>query len=178
MKEIIKKIWNDSVGSKVIAVGIVGIFSYIGFLIGKYLLSDSQELFFVEGFDKIYKINISIIYVPVILIAIWIIFWIFRKIFKKEKPLYNKKQLKLREFNQLTDPNTGILYKWGVYFDYETPFIADLTLYCTNHGEPPFRFMYNRCIMPDCINSNKTINMDVVKNGLVSAVINEWDKLK
>ena len=120
MKEFIEKIWNDSVWSKVISAAIIGMVGYIFFLIGKYYLNDRQELIVIEWFNKIYKINISIIYVPAILIAIWIIFWLFRKIFKKEKPLYNKKQLKLREFNQLTDPNTGILYKWGVYFDYET----------------------------------------------------------
>lgn len=177
MKESFKKIWTDPVWSKIISVGIIGIFSYTVVLIGKYFLSDCQKLALIESFEKIINIKISIIYVLAILVANWIFFWLLKKI-KKKKPLYNKKQLKLMEYNNMAQPETGLLFKWVVCFDKETPFIAELNAYCTKHGEIPVRLMEGTCIIPNCKNSRRAIMLHGFKNLIESELIHKWDKLK
>lgn len=178
MKESFKKIWTDPVWSKVISVGIIGIFSYIGFLFGKYFLSESQKIFLIESFEEVLKLKISVIYVIAIFIANWIFFWLFKKHFKRGKPLYNSKQLKFMEYNSLTQPELGLLFKWVVYFDNETPSVANLTGYCTKHGETPLRLIESRCTMPDCATARRPIDYNVVKNILESEMIHKWEKLK
>jgi len=171
---MIKKIWTDPVWSKVIAVGIVALIT-LGYT---KFLSVSEELTFKAAFAKILEIKVAVFYVIVALIAYWIISWFFRKIFKKEKAYYTVKQEKLRTYNKTTDPNTGILFKWGVYFDYDTPFIADLTAFCTKHGETPIRFMGDSCPMQGCENSRQRIDNYAVKNFIESNLIDRWEKIK
>ena len=171
---MIKKIWTDPVWSKVIAVGIVALIT-LGYT---KFLSVSEEVTFKEAFDKILEIKIAVLYVIIALIIYWIISWLFRKIFKKEKAYYTSKQEKLRTFNKTTDPKTGILFKWGVYFDYDTPFIADLTAFCTKHGETPIRFMGDSCPMQGCENSRQRIDKYAVKNFIESDLIDRWGKIK
>lgn len=171
---MIKKIWTDPVWSKVIAVGIVALIT-LGYT---KFLSVSEEVSFKEAFDKTLEIKIAVVYVIAALIAYWIIAWLFKKIFKKEKAYYNAKQTKLRTFNKTTDPNTGILFKWGVFFDYETPFISDLTAFCTKHGEPPIRFMGDSCPIQGCENSRQRIDKYAVKNFIESDLIDRWEKIK
>lgn len=171
---MIKKIWKDPVWSKVIAVGIIGLIS-LGY--AKFL-SAIDNVTFKEALDKILEIKISIVYVLAILIIYWILAWLFKQIFKKEKSIYNAKQQKLREFNKTTDTETGILFKWGVFFNHETPFISDLTAYCTKHGETPIRFIGIHCSIQGCENSRKIIDKYVVKNLIESELIDKWEKIK
>jgi hypothetical protein len=171
---MIKKIWTDPVWSKVIAVGIVALItlSYTKFL------SVTENVTFKEAFDKTIDIKIPVVYIIIILIINWIIAWLFKNIFKKEKSFYNTKQQKLRTFNETTDPNTGILFKWGVFFDYETPFISDLTAFCTKHGETPIRLMGDCCPIQGCENSRQRIENCAVKNLIESDLIDRWEKIK
>ena len=112
---MIKKIWTYPVWSKVISVGIVAIIT-LGYT---KFLSVTENVTFKEAFDKTLEIKVAVVYVIAALTFYWIIVWLFKKILKKEKGFYNAKQQKLRTFNKTTDPNTGILFKWGVFFDYE-----------------------------------------------------------
>lgn len=177
MKESFKKIWTDSVWSKVISVIIIGIFSYTAVFIGKYFLSDCQKLALIESFEKILKIKISIIYIPAILIANWIFFWLFKKIFKKEKPQYNSKQQELMKFNEISVIEMGLLFRWDVSFYNGNPLIVNFTMYCTKH-EVPLRFMYDRCQMSGCVNSRQQLDKNGVMNIAESAVIERWKELK
>lgn len=169
-----KKIWSDPVWSKVISVGIVGLIT-LGYT---KFLSVTEDVTFREAFNQILEIKIALVYVLLALVAYWILAYIFRKLFKKEKAYYSTKQQKLRSFNKTIDPKTEILFRWGVYFDYDTPFIADLTAFCTKHGEPPIRFMGHRCPSPDCPNSRQQINEHAVKNFIESELIDRWEKIK
>ena len=120
------------------------------------------------------NIRISVIYV----VGIVIIYIIGRKIFNKKDSYHTKKQEKLREFNKTTHPNTGIQFKWEVYFNFDTPFIDDLTAFCTKHEGPPIRFVNDRCPIQDCENSRKRIDTEAVKNIIESNLIDRWDKIK
>ena len=128
---------------------------------------------FNDALKQILEIKIAIVYV----IAILIIYWITKIFFKKEINYYTKKQEKLRDFNKTIDQSSKILYKWVVYFDDETPFIADLTAFCTKHGEMPIRFMDDSCPIRDCENSRQQINKYAVKNLIESDLINRWEKI-
>ena len=171
---MIKKIWTDPVWSKVISVGIIGLLtlSYTKFI------SVTEKLTYKEAFNKILEIKVEVVYVGLVVLIYWLIKSFSKKIFKKEKSFYSSKQQNLRSHNKLTDPHTGILFRWGVYFDYNTPFIADLTAFCTKHGPTPIRFIHNRCPYKDCTNSHKAIDDYAVKNFIESDLINKWENLK
>ena len=171
---MLKKIWTDPVWSKVISVGIIGVLT----LCYTKFLSVTEKLTFNEAFNKTLEIKVAVIYVFLAIVVYWVLKFIYRKIFKKEKAYYSAKQQKLRPFNKTTDPNTGILFRWGVYFDYDTPFIADLTAFCTKHGETPIRFINNRCPFNDCANSHNRIDEYAVKNLIESDLIERWEKMK
>ncbi len=171
---MIKKIWTDPVWSKVISVGIIGLLT-LGYT---KFLSVTENVTFKEAFEKILEIKIEVVYVFLAPVTYWILKYFYRKIFKKEKAYYSIKQQKLRSFNKTIDPSTGILFRWGVYFDYDTPFISDLTAFCTKHGETPIRFISNRCPFNDCTNSHNRIDEYAVKNFIESDLIDRWEKIK
>jgi hypothetical protein len=171
---MIKKIWTDPVWSKVISVGIIGLLT-LGYT---KFLSVTEKVTFKEAFNKILEIKIEVIYVFLALVAYWLLKFAYRKIFKKEKAYYSSKQQKLRSFNKTTDPNTGILFKWGVFFDYDTPFISDLTAFCTKHGDTPIRFIGDSCSIQGCENSRQRIDKYAVKNLIESDLIDRWEKIK
>ena len=171
---MIKKIWSDPVWSKVISVGIIGLLTlgYTNFL------SVTENVTLKEAFNKILEIKIEVIYVFLTLVTYWILKLTYRKIFKKGKSYYSSKQQKLRSYNKTTDPKTGILFKWVVFFDYNVPFISDLTAFCTKHGDTPIRFIGDCCPVQGCENSRQIIDTHVVKNLIESDLIYRWEKIK
>lgn len=171
---MIKKIWTDPVWSKVISVGIVALIT-LGYT---KFLSASEGVTFKEAFDKIIEVKIRAIYVIIGILIYWIVSWLFKKIFSKSNSSYTKQQRKLREHNKYEDPKAGLLYKWNVYFDYQTPFIEGLTVFCTKHGQTPIRFMGDRCPFAGCENSRQQINTYALKNLIESDLIDRWEKLK
>lgn len=163
-----KKIWNDPVGSKVIAVGIIGVLS----ILFAYIQSLVQEITFQESITKLYNLKIRVVYV----ILGGVLFLIGRHLFKG-KGYYNKKQERLRKFNKMTVEQNDILLRWGVYFSFEgTPFIDDLTAFCTKH-QPPMRFVNGTCPVRDCENSKQQMNGHMLKNHVESMLIDEWEKI-
>ncbi len=171
---MIKKIWTDPVWSKVIAVGIVALIT-LGYT---KFLSVSEEVSFKDAFDKILEIKITVFYVIVAITIYWIVSWVIKRIFRKNNSIYTKQQQKLREVNKSEDSQSGLLFKWDVFFDYQTPFIANLTVFCTKHGQTPIRFMGDRCSVPGCENSRQQINKYALKNFIESDLIDKWEKLK
>ena len=171
---MVKKIWTDPVGSKVISVGIIGLLT-LGYT---KFVSVTEKVTYREAFNKILEIKIEVIYVVLALVAYWVLKFAYRKLIKKEKAYYSSKQQKLRSFNKTTNPNTGILFKWGVFFDYDTPFISDLTAFCTKHGDTPIRFLGDSCSIQGCENSIQRIDRLAVKNLIESDLIDRWEKIK
>lgn len=112
------------------------------------------------------------------LVIAFLIYLIGRKIINKENGGYTKKQKQLRLDNNETDPQTQILFKWGVFFDYDTPFISDLTAFCTKHPGAPIRFMNNSCPLRDCDNHRSQIDIYQVKNIIESGLIDKWERIK
>jgi hypothetical protein len=171
---MIKKVWTDPVWSKVIAAGILMLItiSYTKFL------SMTENLSFKDAFDKTLEIKVTVVYVITALILYWIISWLFKRFFKKENSVYNSKQQKLQKFNKTIDPKSGLQFKWRVFFDSETPFISDLTVFCTRHEETPIRFMNGSCPIQDCENSKQRIDKPAIENYIESILIDKWEKIK
>ena len=108
-----------------------------------------------------------------------IIYFIGKKLLQKEKSFYSKKQLKLREFNNMEINEANVLLRWVVYFGTANkPFITDLTAFCKNHGGAPLRFTHNRCSIRDCENNRIEFNEYGMKNAIESDLIEKWEKLK
>jgi hypothetical protein len=170
---MVKKIWADPVWSKVISVGIIGLISvaYTKFI------SVTENISYNEAVKKIIEIKISVFYVLIAILIYLILNWLVKKLLKKEKGIYTLKQEQLRIYNKTTDVKTGILFKWCVSFDNETPFITELTPFCTKHGETPIRFLGECCPMEGCKNS-RGIDKYVVKNLIESDLIDRWEKIK
>lgn len=170
---MINKIWKDPVWSKVISVGIIGL---IGLCYAKFL-SITENLTLNEAFNKIIGLNVKIIYVLVILVLYWLVNFII-KLFRKEKSYYNKKQSKLIKFNNHIDEQQNIIFRWNVYFQINgNPSIADLEIFCTNHGEVPLKFLSNNCPNKNCSNSHLNIDKYYFTNYFESAVKHEWSKI-
>ncbi|WP_299989329.1 hypothetical protein [uncultured Pontibacter sp.] len=171
---MIKNIWKDPVWSKVISVGIIGLIS----LAYARFISVTEHLTFQQALNKIIEIRISVIYIICGIISYWVLAWVIRNLLKKDNELYNKKQRELRKFNKHHEPKSGLLARWQVLFDYDTPFISDLSVFCTKHDGPPVRFMDNKCPFLDCPNSMQIINKEAIKNLIESDLIHKWDNLK
>jgi hypothetical protein len=122
---------------------------------------------------QLLDIKISVVYA----VCLFIAYLILRQIFKR-RGYYSRKQEQLRQFNKSQDTATGIQFRWTVYFDGDTPFIDDLSMFCTKHGDTPVRFMENRCPIRDCSNSFRPIDERVLKNIIESDLISRWDKIK
>ena len=168
---MLKKIWKDSVGSKVISWLIIGVLTIVGLKIKSYYDKKS----FAETFNWLVNFEIKLVYG----IGAIIVFLILRKLFKPKKRYYNRSQRKLKKFNNNTDLEQGVRNEWTVYFGSNgKPFISDLEFYCTEHGEAPLRFYGNNCSMRGCKNSGLNVNQELAKNHLESLVINEWNKIK
>src|SRR5690554_4711930 len=113
---MMKQVWKDPVWSKVISVGILAVLS----LIYAKTKSAIEDITFSQAFQSIFDTKIRIIYI----IGIIILFLILKRVFKREGSLYSSKQKKLREVNNSLNQETNILFRWEVYFDYNTPFIS------------------------------------------------------
>lgn len=171
---MLKKVWTDSVWSKVIASTIIG----LSLIIYTKIESISEEITFSESLKKILDIRISVVYVVGIILVFFILKSIIKKIYETKKSYYDKKQRKLREFNKMTNIGMGVLYKWNVYFKHNgTPFIADLTVFCTKHGDAPLKLVNSNCPMRDCDNNGINVDEYLTKNHIESLVLYDWDKI-
>jgi len=171
---MIKKIWTQ-VWPEVTKVGISSLLT-LGFT---KFVSVTEKVTFKEAFNKILEIKIEVIYIVLALINYWVLKFVYKGIFKTEKVYYSSKQQELRSFNKITDQKTDILYKWGVFFNYDnTPFISNLTAFCTKHGDTPIRFMDDICSIQDCENSRQRIDRHAIKNFIESELIEKWERIK
>jgi hypothetical protein len=166
---MIKKIWKDPVMSKVIAAIIFAIISLLYAKIKSTILNIS----FKEALNQLLDLKISIVYVIGIIIAYLILYQLFKK-----RGLYSRKQERFRRFNNSQDPELGLQFRWTVYFNGDIPFIGDLSVFCTKHGNTPIRFIDFRCPISNCTNSSKQIDKFTLKNLIESDLIAKWDKLK
>lgn len=172
---MIKKIWKDSVGSRIIA----WLFILILTAAGMKAKSWFDETSFSEIFQYIINLEIRLIYVLAFIFVYSIVSKLLstKEIIDEDEVEYGKEDI-LRKFNKLEDSEKNILIKWNVHFDLSgNPFISDLTFFCTNHGEVPVRYIFDYCNVNGCKNARKKLNKYDVENGIESMVLHEWDKL-
>ena len=70
------------------------------------------------------------------------------------------------------------MFRWGVFFDHNKPFISGLEAFCTRHDGAPIRFVRNCCPVQGCENSRQSIDMNLVKNHIESILIDDWEKMQ
>lgn len=168
---MIKKIWKDPVGSKIISWLIIGAITLIAIKIKSSYDNESLK----QTFYNLINFKVKIIYILICILIAYILF----KIFKTKKSGYSKSQKKLRDFNKSLDKEQGLLLKWVVYFKRNgNPFITDLEIFCNEHGEVPIRFVGNNCSVRGCKNSRLNIDTYKVENHVESIVVNEWDNMQ
>jgi hypothetical protein len=115
----------------------------------------------------------------IIFLGLSILIYFILKRFIKKDTIYNKKQRQLRKFDKMEENQNGLLFRWGVYFDFSSkPFISDLETFCTKHGTPPIRFVGNRCPIPNCTNNRQAITSQYMQNYIESDLIDKWEKIK
>lgn len=127
---------------------------------------------------KLLLTSVTILDILIFLVLLSIAYFTLSKIFSKDAS-YEKKQNKLRKFNNITEKETGILFRWKVYFDFSgEPFISDLDGFCTKHPGPPRKLIHGRCPIPDCSNNRQPANLSGAENYIESDLVNRWSKIK
>ena len=130
-----------------------------------------------------YEIKIKVLFLLLIVSIAIILYLILKNYFVKDS-YYNRKQRKLRKFNQQSDIDNGLLFKWNVYFDDSgEPFISDLSIFCTKHNDPPLKLLHNDwgslfCSYKDCKTIIESNRIPLIKNTIESHLIDQWSKIK
>lgn len=136
-----------------------------------------------ENFRETYIVEflatrITVLQILIFAILALAIYQLLRKLFKKDSR-YNKKQRKLRRYNNSKNPKSEIIYRWGVHFDVnDNPWISGFEAFCDKHQKHPIRLINDRCPVPDCENNTRQINFAAVKNYIESDLIDRWNKIK
>jgi len=173
-RESIQKIWKDPVWSKVISVGIVAFTTFVYTLVSSLL----NNISIGQSFKSLFDIKIRLSYI----IGIWILYYLGVKLIAtRHRDKYDERKRKaLQEFNRMEDNALGMIFTWKVHFDEDTPFISDLTAFCTNHEGAPIRFMNEKCPVIGCKNNLEEDRFDLsrVKNYIESQLIERWNRMK
>lgn len=95
---------------------------------------------------------------------------------------YTRQQRQLMQFNKQYDEKNQMLYRWSVYFNFSgRPFIADLDIYCTKHGNPPIKLLYDgfstwTCMDPQCDRKVDNHGRQALTNYIESCLIEMQDQ--
>lgn len=126
---------------------------------------------------KVKSYNLPWLYILLFVLLVLVGIFLYRK-FVDSNSFYTRKEKRLRKNNRRLDVKNGLLFKWNVYFSFSNePFIGDLTVFCTLHGDVPRRCINGSCTIDGCQNKNKRINMHFAKNQIESELIHEWDQI-
>ena len=160
----------------ILAVGLSGIVVYVFDKIWGDQINWKEFREFDIG--EFLSTSITIFNILIFSILFLVIYLIQKKIFDKGS-LYRKKEKKLRKFDNLTEKETGIRFRWKVYFSFNgDPFISDLDAFCTKHPGPPIKLVHGRCPVSGCNNNRQPTNLLSAENYIESDLINRWDKIK
>jgi hypothetical protein len=171
--ESFQKTWRDPVWSKVISVGIVALITFIY----TWISSIFNNISIGQSFERVFNLKIRIVY----LIAFWVLYNLTVKLIKNgNKNKYSDKKRKaLQAFNRIENKDLDIIFTWKVHFDGETPFIVNLTAFCTKHDGAPIRFINEKCPIGGCKNNSeeRRLDMSLVENYIESQLIDHWNRL-
>ncbi len=121
--------------------------------------------------------QVSVLSILIFILLSFLIYLLLKPLLRIDT-FYSKKHRKLRKMNHSNDQKNGLLYRWRVGFEWTgKPFISDLEIYCTKHGNTPRRFVDNRCPIPDCINYNQEVHTKFIHNHWESYLVDQWEKI-
>jgi len=121
--------------------------------------------------------QVSVLSILVFAVLSVIIYLLLKPLLQRET-FYSRKQKKIRKIDHSDDPKSGLHYKWKVDFEWTgKPFVTNLEIFCTKHGNTPQKFVENRCPVPDCINHNQAVNRKFIHNHWDSYLVRQWEQI-
>ena len=180
---MIKKVWGDSVWSKVIANGISYVLGGILLFIGFWIKSKYDNVSVWQNLNTAYEYPIKSGWVAIGFLSILVLRLIYSIVKNKNKKQPATKLSKtqankdeLRQFTKYNDDKLDIVFRWRVWFDNNTPHATDITYYCNKHPTP-LKFGGQGCIDSDCKNSKITMNGNNTKLAIESLLQHEYDSI-
>jgi hypothetical protein len=163
------QIWKDPVWSKVISFGIIAIISFVFALIKSKIEKTSIR----QSINEILNFKISLIYILGVLLILYVIFFLF----KRKKSKLSRAQYSIKKYNSETDEDRGIELKWDVEFLRNgKPYIENLKILCTKHGNIPLQFFNGKCPKEECENSKVEADYQKIHNHITSVLNYNWEK--
>ena len=180
---MIKKVWGDSVWSKVIANGISYVLGSILVFIGFWIKSKYDNVSVWQNLNTAYEYPIKLGWILIgfaSLLFLKLIYILSKNIFKKTSlPKLSETEInqnQLRQFTKYIDDKLSIIFRWRVWFDKNTPYATDIIYYCNRHSTP-LKFGRNGCIDNDCENNDLVMNKNTTKLAIESMLQHEYDLL-
>jgi hypothetical protein len=180
---MIKKIWNDPVGSKVIAAGVLltiaGVYSLVT------LKPVAESLKDIWEYSATFEFTFRLIYVVGVLALLRILIGVVSKMVKKNKIpviVIDREKERRKEFCEVNtkreDAGNKLLYRFTTNIDLSanTPYINNLKVYCTKH-KIPLEVYLNGCTSTDCKNGNKMLDLDAIERTINSILVQDWEEL-
>jgi hypothetical protein len=168
IKERVLGIWKDPVWSKVIATAIVAIVVSLW----AYFNWETTKKWLL----KIVNFQWNVLYV---LLAVGILFLIYKFFTRKKVSKEEKIRKELELFNTSFNEDDTVKFTWEVgiqTFYGKDPFAHNIQSFCMLHSIP-LRFKHH-CREYGCQNSNIVINEYDLKNWIESVLIDNYAKIK
>ena len=147
---------------------------FIGGAVWTLIVKYANDVSFITAWEIVRDTNIKL-WICIVLILIVIV--LTRRISNPSSRLQRRRN-KLKELNSNRDEEEGILFKWRIYFHYDgKPRVTDMTLYCTKHDPYPLKFAHDHCMVHNCKNNTRVLNIDAIEIGIQSMVDHKWDEI-
>jgi hypothetical protein len=182
---MIKKIWNDSVGSKVIAFVIIGVGGFIVTLVYSLLTPKTVKESLKDIWEYSTTFEFRLVYVVGVLGLLWILIGVVSKLNKEYKIpviVIDKEKERRKEFcdsnNKKTDDDNKLLFRFrtSISPSNKLPYITSLKGYCVRHN-PPLEVNVRGCVVIGCENHNAIIDFSDIKRIVESHLVQEWEEL-
>lgn len=174
---MLKKIWNDPVGSAVIGAIITPIIlSLFPFIYS--LITDKPVK---ESIFYLWNLEIKLGYTLVVICSLIIVLNLILKL-RKQKPskIERLSQDFHNKFQKIVDEENKITYRFNAYISSYTgyPFISDLRIYCTNHDSESLFVEHGGCRRAECKNYGKGYDESIVKEEIETSLLKAWEDMK
>jgi hypothetical protein len=180
-KKMIKKIWNDPVGSKVIAAGVLfAIAGVCSLLTTKPVVESLKDIW---EYSTTFEFTFRLVYVVGVIFLLWILYPIVSKLVNKnKKPVIDEDEERRKQFCEANkkreDVGNKLLYRFTTNISPSTnlPYVTNLKVYCTKH-KIPLEVYLNGCTSTDCKNGNKMLDLDFIERTINSILVYSWEEL-
>jgi hypothetical protein len=172
---MLKKIWSDSVWSKVISAVILAVGGFIIIVIYSAITKLSLE----QSIEYLWQYKIELGPTIIGIILILLVLAIIKKIAEispsKRDKMASKFHQKYKKFDEHILP---ITYRFNAYIKSLTnfPFISELLVYCTDHnGIESLMTSYNGCPDRNSTNHRKTFSESLLKSQIETDLLKQWE---